>query len=49
MILKLGLQHRGLKLYKVNINDDLDLFTLRSNLDAFTFEWGLQQIIKLTE
>ena len=47
-MLKLSLQHRGLKLYKVNINDDLELFTLRSNLDDFTFEWGLQQIIKLT-
>ena len=26
MILKLGMQHLGLKLYKVYINDNLDLF-----------------------
>ena len=34
MILKLGMQHRGLKLYKVYINDDpgltLTYFTARS-------------------
>ena len=44
MILKLGLQHQGLKLYKVYINDDpgltLTYFTARSNLVAHTFEWG---------
>ena len=44
MILKLGLQHHGLKLYKFNINDDpgltLTYFTARSNLVAYTFEWG---------
>ena len=43
MILKLGLQHQGLKLYKVYINDDpgltLTYFTARSNLVAYTFEW----------
>ena len=35
MILKLGMQHRGIKLYKVYINDDpgltLTYFTARSN------------------
>ena len=37
MILKLGMQHWGLKLYKVCINDDTGLtltyFTARSNLE----------------
>ena len=36
MILKLGMQHRGLRFYKVYINDDpglpLTYFTARSNL-----------------
>ena len=36
MILKLGMQHRGLKLYKVYISSDpgltLSYFTVRSNL-----------------
>ena len=44
MILKLGLQHHGLKLYKFYINNDpgltLTYFTARSNLVAYTFEWG---------
>ena len=44
MILKLGTQHKGLKLYKVYIYDDLGLtliyFTARSNWIAYTFEWG---------
>ena len=44
MILKLGMQHQGLKLYKVYINDDpgltLTYFTARSNWVAYTFEWG---------
>ena len=43
MILKLGMQHRGLKLYTVYINDDpgltLTYFTARSNLIAYRFEW----------
>ena len=44
MILKIGMQHRGLKLYKVCINDDTGLtltymyFMARSNLVAYTFE-----------
>ena len=44
MILKLGMQHQGLKLYKFYINDDLVLtltyFTVRSNWVAYMFEWG---------
>ena len=46
MILKLGLQHQGLKLYKVCINVypgltlTLTYFTARSNWVAYTFEWG---------
>ena len=44
MILKLDLQHHGLKLYKVYINDDPELtltyFTARSNLVTYTFETG---------
>ena len=44
MILKLGMQHQGLKLYKVYINDDpgltLTYFTTKSNRVTYTFEWG---------
>ena len=44
MILKLGMKHWGLKLYKVYINDDpglaLTYFTARSNWVICTFEWG---------
>ena len=44
MILKLSMQHQGLKLYKIYINDDpgltLTYFTARSNWVAYTFEWG---------
>ena len=44
MILKLGMQHWGLELYKVYINDDPGLtftyFTARSNMGPYTFEWG---------
>ena len=44
MILKLGMQHWGIKLHKVYINDDpwltLTYFTARSNLVAYVFEWG---------
>ena len=43
MILKLGMQHGGLEVYKVYINDDLGMtmtyFTSRSNLAAYVFEW----------
>ena len=42
--LAIGMLHQGLKLYKVNINDDpwltLTYFTTRSNLVAYMFEWG---------
>ena len=40
MILKLGMQHKGLKLYKVYKNDDpdLDLFYMKVKLGPF--EWG---------
>ena len=44
MILNLGMQHRGPKLYKVYINDDpgltLTYFTERSNWVTYAFEWG---------
>ena len=44
MILKLGMYHQGLKLYKDNINDDpgltLTYFTARSNWVTYPFEWG---------
>ena len=44
MILKLGMYHLGLKLYKVHINDDpgltLTYFMARSNWVTCTFEWG---------
>ena len=44
MILKLGMWHWGLKLYKVYIIDDpgltLTYFTARSNWVAYMFEWG---------
>ena len=43
MILKLDMQHRGLMVYKVYINDDpgliLTYFMARSNLAAYAFEW----------
>ena len=43
MILKLGMQHWGLKLFKVDINYDpwltFTYFMAWSNLVACTFEW----------
>ena len=43
MILKLGMQHQGLKVYNVYINDDpqltLTYFTARSIKVAYAFEW----------
>ena len=43
MILKIGMQHRGLKLYKVYLNGDpgltLTYFMARSNWVAYSFEW----------
>ena len=44
MILKLGMYHLGLKLYRVYINDDpgftLTYFTAMSNWVTCTYEWG---------
>ena len=44
MNLKLGMQHQGLKFYKVYINDDtgvtLTYFTARSNWVSYRFELG---------
>ena len=44
MILKLGMQHLDIKLYKVDISDDpgltLTYFTARSNSVANTYECG---------
>ena len=44
MILKLGMKHWELKLYKVYINGDPELtstyFTAKSNWVICTFEWG---------
>ena len=44
MILKLGMKHRDLKLYKVYINDDpgltLTYFTAMSNWVAYISKWG---------
>ena len=61
MILKLGMQCQGLRLYKVCINDDpgltLTCFATKSNLVPFAFGWVIllqshvmvQQLTKLTE
>ena len=42
--LKIGMQHKGLKLYKDYINDDpgltLAYFRARSNCVTYTFKWG---------
>ena len=49
MILKLGMQHRGLKLYKVYINGDPGLtmtyFTARSNLETYLYLLSLQLVL----
>ena len=46
MILKHGMQHWALELYKVCINGDpgltLTYFMARSNLVTYVFEWGFQ-------
>ena len=43
MILKLGMHHRGLDVYKVYINDNpgmtLTYFMARSNIATYDFEW----------
>ena len=44
MILKLGMKHLEMELYKVYINHDAEMtltyFTARSNYVAHAFEWG---------
>ena len=44
MFMKLGMQHRGLNLYKIYMNDDvnLHLFNVKVKVAcvAFVFEWG---------
>ena len=44
MILKLGLKHQAMELYKVYINHDLGMtftcFMAMSTLVAYAFEWG---------
>ena len=44
MILKLGIKHHRLKVYKDYIDDDPGLtwvcFTARPNLVTYVFEWG---------
>ena len=53
MILKLGMQHWGLKLYKVYINDDpgltLTYFTARSNLVPYAFVWEKGKTMDFSE
>ena len=44
MILKLGVKHQAMELYKVYINHDLGMtliyFITRSTKVAYAFEWG---------
>ena len=53
MILKLGMKHWGLKLYKVYINDDpgltLTYFTARSNLVSYAFVWEKGKTMDFSE
>ena len=53
MILKLGMYHLGLKLYKVYINDNpglnLTYFTARSYWVTCTFERGLNNTVNETD
>ena len=53
MILKLGMQHRGLKLYKVCINGDrrltLTYLTTRSNLETYAFLWEKVKTVFFSE
>ena len=53
MILKLGMKHWGLKLYKVYINDDPELtltyFTARSNLVPYAFVWEKGKTMDFSE
>ena len=53
MILKLGMEHWELKLYKVYINDDpgltLTYFTARSNLVPYAFVWEKGKTMDFSE
>ena len=53
MILKLGMQHPGLKLYKVYINSDpgltLTYFTARSSLVPYAFVWEKGKTMDFSE
>ena len=53
MVLKLGMQHRGIKLYKVYINGDpgltLTYFTARSNLGIKAFIWEKVKTVDFSE
>ena len=55
MILKFGMQHWGLKLFKVCLNDDpgltLTYFTLRSHMHSKweSHSMGKEQMIKLAD
>ena len=53
MILKLGMLHWRLKLYKVCINDDpgltLTYFTARSNLVPYAFVWEKGKTMDFSE
>ena len=53
MILKFGMQHRGLKLYKIYINSDpgltLTYFTARSNLVTYAFVWKKGKTMDFSE
>ena len=53
MILKLGMYHWGLNLYKVYINDDpgltLTYFTARSNLVSYAFVWEKGKTMDFSE
>ena len=51
--LELGMQHRGIKLYKVCINGGpgltLTYFTARSNLETWSFLWEKVQTVDFSE
>ena len=53
MILKLGMKHWGLRLYKIYINDDpgltLTYFTARSNLVPYDFVWEKGKTMDFSE
>ena len=54
MILKLGIQHKGLKLHKFYINADPELLVLTyfmamSNWVTYTIEWGNCYLVIIEE